>query len=107
MTTRIGETIILKGHLSAAEDVQIAGRIEGDIHVQEHVVTIQPTADLAAGVSAKSIIIEGALRGDIVAGQSVALQKTASVAGTISAPRVAICDGADFNGRLNTTVPIA
>jgi len=107
MTTRIGETIFLKGHLSASEDVDIAGRIEGDIHVQEHVVTVQPTADLAAGVSAKSVIVEGALRGDIVAGQSVALQKTASVSGKISAPRVAICDGADFNGRLETAFPTA
>jgi hypothetical protein len=37
MTTCIGETIVLKGHLGAAEDIRIAGRIEGDIHVQEHV----------------------------------------------------------------------
>ena len=103
MTTCIGQTIVLKGQLSAAEDIQIAGRVEGAIQLNGHVLTVQPTAQLTAEVLAKSVIVEGAIRGDIVAGQSVALQQTASVAGKIAAPRIAISDGANFNGRIETT----
>ena len=107
MTTYIGQTISLKGNLSASEDIRIAGRVDGDIQLLEHVLTVQPTAQLTAGVSAKSVIVEGAIRGDIVAGESIALQNTASVAGKIAAPKIAICDGADFNGRLDTSFPQA
>jgi len=102
MTSVIGQTIFLKGELSAGEDIHIAGRVEGEIKLHEHVLTVQPTARLVAAVLAKSVIIEGAVRGDIVANQSIALQNTASVDGKIAAPRIAIVDGAHFNGRVET-----
>jgi cytoskeletal protein CcmA (bactofilin family) len=105
MTTCIGQTVFVKGTLSAAEDIRIAGRVEGEIELREHVLTVQPTAELTAGVLAKSVIVEGAVRGDIVAGESVALQDTASMVGKIAAPRIAIFDGADFNGRVETSFP--
>ena len=103
MASCIGQTIFVKGQLLAAEDIHIAGRVEGDIQLQEHVLTIQPTADLNAGVLAKSVVIQGAIRGDIVAGQSIALQHSASVAGKLAAPRIAINEGASFNGKVETT----
>lgn len=102
MTTCIGQTLVLKGTLSAAEDIRIAGRVEGEIELQGHMLTVQPTAELTAEVWAKSVIVEGAVRGDIVAGERVALQDTASVAGKIAAPRISIFEGADFNGRVET-----
>jgi cytoskeletal protein CcmA (bactofilin family) len=103
MTTTIGQTIIVKGHLSATEDIRIAGCVEGEIKLDAHVLTIQPTAQLKAAVLAKSVIVEGAIRGDIVAGQNIALQTTASVSGKIAAPRIAISDGANFNGKVETS----
>jgi cytoskeletal protein CcmA (bactofilin family) len=102
MTTCIGQTLVVKGQLSAAEDIQIAGRIEGDIQLHDHVLTVQPTAELTAEVMARAVIVEGIVRGDIVAGHSIALQNTASVTGKIAAPRIAIHDGADFNGSVET-----
>jgi cytoskeletal protein CcmA (bactofilin family) len=107
MSTCIGQTIFVKGQLSAAEDIQIAGRVDGDIQLNEHVLTVQPTARLTAGVLAKSVVVEGAIHGDIVAGKNITLQNTATVAGTISAPSIAISDGADFNGRIETAFPKA
>src|SRR5918996_5262335 len=103
MSTCIGQTIHLKGRLTAEEDVLIAGRIDGEIDLHNHVLTVQPTAQVTAEVLAKSVVVEGAIRGDIVAGHSIALQHTACVAGKIAAPKIAICDGADFNGRIETS----
>ena len=103
MSTSIGQTIHLKGRLTAEEDVRIAGRIEGEIQLNDHVLTVQPTAEVMAEVLAKSVVVEGAIRGDIIAGQSIALQNTATVSGKIAAPKIAICDGADFNGRVETS----
>jgi cytoskeletal protein CcmA (bactofilin family) len=102
MPSRIGETIFLKGHLSAGEDLQVAGRIEGHVELAEHVLTVQPTAELRAEVMAKSVVVEGAIRGDIVAAANICLQHTASVSGKIAAPKIAIREGADFNGRVET-----
>ena len=102
MASCIGQTIFVKGQLLADEDISIAGRVEGDIHLKEHVLTIQPTADLSAGVMAKSVVIQGAIRGNIVAGQSIALQHSASVTGKLAAPRIAINEGANFNGKVET-----
>ena len=103
MPTTIGQTIIVKGHLSATEDIRIAGRVEGEIKLHEHVLTVQPTAHLKAAVLAKTVIVEGDINGDIVAGQNIALQNTASVSGKIAAPRIAICEGAQFNGTVETS----
>lgn len=105
MATCIGQTVSLKGTLSASEDIRIAGRVEGQIHLHEHVLTVQPTGELMAGVLARSVIVEGAVRGDITAGQNIALQNTSSVTGKIAAPRIAISEGADFNGRVETSLP--
>jgi cytoskeletal protein CcmA (bactofilin family) len=102
MASCIGQTILVKGQLLAAEDIHIAGRVEGEILLQEHVLIVQPTADLNAEVAAKSVVIQGAVRGDIIAGHSIALQQSASVAGTLAAPRIAINDGASFNGKVET-----
>lgn len=102
MASCIGQTIFLKGQLLATEDIEIAGRIEGDIQLEEHVLTVRPTADLSAGVVAKSVVIQGVVRGDIVAGQTIALQHSASVAGKLAAPRIAINEGASFNGKVET-----
>ena len=104
MPTCIGQTMFVKGHLTATEDILIAGRVEGEIDLHEHVLTVNPTAQLTAEVLAKSVIVEGAVRGDIVAAQSIALHQTASVAGKIAAPRIAISDGANFNGKIETLV---
>jgi cytoskeletal protein CcmA (bactofilin family) len=107
MSTHIGQTIFVKGQLSASEDIQIAGRVEGDIQLNEHVLTVQPTAKLTAGVLAKSVVVQGDILGDIVAGLNITLQNTASVNGRISAPSIAISDGANFNGRVETAFPKA
>jgi cytoskeletal protein CcmA (bactofilin family) len=68
-------------------------------------LTVQPTAELKAEVLAKSVIVEGNIHGNVVAGQAIALQNTASVSGKISAPRIAINDGANFNGQVETSAP--
>jgi cytoskeletal protein CcmA (bactofilin family) len=103
MASCIGQTIIVKGQLLAAEDIHIAGRVEGNIQLQEHVLTVQPTANLSAGVVARSVVVQGAVRGNIVAGHSIALQNSATVAGNLAAPRIAINEGANFNGKVETS----
>src|SRR4029453_6676948 len=55
-TARIGATLVIKGELRAQEDVAIAGRVEGSIHVAGHTVTVQPGGHVAADITARHII---------------------------------------------------
>jgi cytoskeletal protein CcmA (bactofilin family) len=96
----IGRTLVIRGELSSAEDIAIAGRVEGKVVLREHILTIAPTADVAANVTAKAVVIGGSVCGDVVGVQRVDIQNTGSVKGDIAAPRVAMSEGAHLQGRV-------
>lgn len=98
----VGSSVVIKGELSAREDVVIAGRVEGTIHVEGHLVVIEPGGHVVADVAAKGIVIAGAVRGSIVAQDRIELRSSARVEGELSAPRVAIAEGANLCGRVET-----
>lgn len=99
-TSCIGKTVVIRGELSSAEDIAIAGRVEGTVELREHILTIAPTADVAANVAAKAVIVGGSICGDIIGLQRVDIQNTGSVKGDIAAPRIAMSEGAQLQGRV-------
>jgi cytoskeletal protein CcmA (bactofilin family) len=96
----IGRTVTIRGELSSAEDIAIAGRVEGKVELRDHILTIAPTAHVAANVAAKAVIVGGSICGDIVGLQRVDIQNTGSVKGDIAAPRIAMSEGAHLQGRV-------
>ena len=59
--SEIGSSIIIKGQVSAQEDLLISGRVEGSIAVEGHALTINPGAHLAADVEARAIDVQGSV----------------------------------------------
>ncbi len=51
----IGRSVVIKGELSAAENLIIEGQVEGTIDLGRHVLTIGPNARTAAQVSARVV----------------------------------------------------
>ena len=100
-TARIGATLVIKGELRAQEDVAIAGRVEGSIHVVGHSVTVQSGGHVAADIHARQIIVAGKVSGMLIAEERIQLRETAIVDGDLSAPRIAIADGAEVHGRID------
>jgi hypothetical protein len=47
------------------------------------------------------VVVDGNVEGDLHGLESVTVRKTARVVGNIFAPRVALAEGAAFNGRIN------
>jgi cytoskeletal protein CcmA (bactofilin family) len=94
----IGSSITVKGDISGDEDVMILGRVQGTVNLAQHNVTIGPSGRVKADVHGKMVIVEGEVDGDLRAGEQIILRKTAKVEGSISAPRVALEDGAVFRG---------
>ena len=50
---------------------------------------------------ARTIVVEGTVEGDLHGAASVLIAATAKVRGNISAPRVGIMEGANFNGSVD------
>ncbi len=94
----IGPSITVKGDVSGDEDLVIQGRVEGTVSLAQHNVTIGPTGKVTADIRGKMVIVEGEVHGDLKAQEQIVLRHTAKVEGSISAPRVALEDGAVFRG---------
>lgn len=94
----IGSTITVKGDVSGDEDLVVLGKVQGTINLAKHNVTIGPGGKVKADVLGKMVIVEGEVDGDLKAKEQIVLRNTARVEGSISAPRVALEDGAVFRG---------
>ena len=95
----LGPTLKFRGELSAQEDLVIQGSVEGSItHTQS--LTIGTDGSMKGNIRARVIIIDGKVDGDLYATESVNIRATAKVKGNVFAPRVAITDGAFFQGQV-------
>lgn len=101
----IGETLHFKGELSAGEDLVIEGKVEGTINQGKCCLTVKPKGQIVANVNATKIFIEGKVKGDLSATVSVTVRESGVVDGNIVAPRVAITEGATFNGNIQMRNP--
>jgi cytoskeletal protein CcmA (bactofilin family) len=99
----IGASIVIKGDVSAQEDIIISGRVEGSISVENHSVTVKPGAELVADVEARTILIGGQVMGTLSASGAIELQPSADVEGELTASALRLADGAVFNGKAHTT----
>lgn len=100
-TVNIGKSVIIKGDLSGSEDLTIEGQVEGKIELRQNVLTIGPNGKIKATIFAKAVVVQGDVQGDITASERVDIRDAGSVDGDLSAPRIAIADGAHFRGSID------
>ena len=100
---RIGKTIVICGEVKGSEDLVIDGRVEGTVNLSESRLTIGPSANVAADLSAKDVLILGHVTGNVVASGRVELRAGCSVEGDIRALRLAVEDNAIFRGKVDLT----
>jgi len=99
--TALGRTLVVKGELRSDEHLIIEGRFEGRLSIPEHGLAIGAHASVSAEILARTVTILGSAAGTFTASECIALRPTATVEGLIIAPRVAIDEGALFNGRID------
>jgi cytoskeletal protein CcmA (bactofilin family) len=100
--TVIGRGANVVGRVSGAVDLEIHGRIEGDVAVEGD-VTVEAQGLVAANISGRRVVIRGAVKGDVSGEDAVRLEEGARVVGDIQAPRVAITRGALVRGHVQTS----
>jgi cytoskeletal protein CcmA (bactofilin family) len=103
-SANIGQSVFIQGTLVGKEDLTVDGKVEGEIRLEEHLLTIGEHGIIQADVHAKNIVIHGQLNGNASADDKVEISATGQVRGDIRAPRVAIHDGATFRGGIDMEV---
>ena len=96
----LGTSMIIQGELSGSEDLTLYGQMEGSVTLPDHTLTIGPHANIKATISAKAVVIMGAVTGNVTAKEMIEIRATGSVAGDIDSPRLAIADGGRLRGRV-------
>ena len=99
--TRIGKSVAIKGEVSCGEDLYIDGQVEGTIDPKGNRLTIGPNGRVKANVTARVVVVQGKLEGNIQASDRVDLRQSAIVMGDIATHRISIDEGAYFKGSLN------
>ena len=97
----LGKSVVVKGHVSASEDLTIEGRVEGTITVQGHTLTVGQHGQIEAQIVARVATIRGTVHGDVTATEKVEILATGSLDGDVVAPRIAIAEGACFRGKMD------
>ena len=101
----IGKSVEIRGEVKGSEDLVIDGRVEGTITLTDSRLTVGPTAHVDADVSARDIVILGAVNGNVRASVRVDLRKSGSLRGDIYAARLSIEEGSIFTGKVDLTQP--
>ncbi|PYR89588.1 MAG: cell division protein [Acidobacteria bacterium] len=100
VTAWIGQGVVVEGRITSAQDLRIDGKVDGTIEVGSHGLILGASAAVKANLVARSILISGAVIGNVTATDRVDLQATGSVVGDISAPRLVLVDGAIVKGKV-------
>lgn len=98
----VGQRMKVTGTIVSDEDLEIVGRVEGEIHARE-TLAIAKDAEVRAVVRGRRVVVEGALQGDVHASELVVLGVTSAVQGDIHTPSLEIREGAIFRGSVKMT----
>src|SRR5208337_4854858 len=99
--TVLGQTVVLKGELSANEDLLIEGQFEGTISLEDHCLTVGADGQVKAEIRARQVVILGTVSGNVAAREKIEIRRTGHVVGDLVAATVAIEEGAYFKGSID------
>jgi len=98
----IGKSLTITGEIRGEEDLVIDGKLEGDVDLPQHRLTIGPSGVLQGKIRAREIVVYGTVQGNLHASERVEIKKHAKVIGDLKAQRPVIEDEAYFKGNVET-----
>jgi cytoskeletal protein CcmA (bactofilin family) len=96
-----GRNLTIKGDLTAAEDMTVDFAIDGRLDLPRNRLVVTEHAQVNATVTAASIILSGQLDGHISA-ERIEITPSAIVNAGVVTTHLALHDGAQFTGPVNT-----
>lgn len=101
----IGKSVIVKGEIASNEDLYVDGEVQGAIELRDHSLTVGPNGKVQANVTAREIVVQGSLNGNVHASDKIEIRKTGSILGDLTTARIIIEDGAYFKGSIDILKP--
>jgi cytoskeletal protein CcmA (bactofilin family) len=101
-TVTLGPRDTLVGTLTVDGDVRIEGTVDGEVTATGE-VSVHVGATARAQLSARDIVVTGAVEGTVVADELVTLGDTASFAGEVRTGRLRVDEGAVINATITMT----
>ena len=99
VTSVLGQGIVWKGSLSGSGGVRIEGAFEGDIAMRGLLVVGESGRVTCQDLRANTVIVAGAVRGDITA-EKVEIRATGRVWGNVTTAAFATEEGAFLRGQI-------
>ena len=97
LETVIGADSTIRGELTIQGTVRVDGTVEGDIRADW--VIVGETGKVRGNVQARAMVVGGKVEGNIDATEIVELKDRAQVYGEICAAKLAMSEGALFDGQ--------
>lgn len=97
----IGKSLVIKGEVSGSESLYIDGRVEGSINLPGNCVTVGSNGQVHANVTAREVIVQGTIVGNVNASDRLKVQSEGSLTGDAVAQRISLDDGAFFKGKID------
>ncbi len=97
----IGRSIVLKGELSANEDLVIEGQFDGTVNLEDHCLTVGANGKVKAEIQARQVVIYGTVNGNVSAREKIDVRRTGNVTGDLTSASISIEEGAYFKGSID------
>jgi cytoskeletal protein CcmA (bactofilin family) len=97
LETIVGDGTRVAGQMSVKGTIRIDGIVEGDVHADW--VVVGETGKILGNTHSRGVVVGGSVEGNIEATETVELMGKSSMAGEIRAPKLAVSEGAVFDGR--------
>ncbi|MCA9577251.1 MAG: polymer-forming cytoskeletal protein [Polyangiales bacterium] len=101
----IGEGLTLKGSIRGDTDMDIDGRVEGNISVGGHVRVLE-RGHVLGPVDVGALTVRGRVVGDVAVSGALHVGETGRVAGDVRAARVSLDDGGLLDGTIDMDVDL-
>lgn len=104
--SHIGPGHRVEGTISSGEDIIISGRVRGKI-LCDATATVAPGALVEATVTARTVIIHGAVVGNVEAADLIEVAATGQVRGDLKARQIALKPGGRVLGGIATAMDVS
>ncbi len=103
--SRLGKSVVFKGEIQSAENLEVDGVLEGSISIPENALTVGVNSKVEADVRARSMVLHGSLKGDVAVSELIEIKKSGCLEGSLTTHRIIIEDGGIFRGNVAIHVP--
>ncbi|PYX94195.1 MAG: cell shape determination protein CcmA [Acidobacteria bacterium] len=101
----IGKSLVVKGEVTGSESLYIDGKVEGTINLPGNRVTVGRNGQVAANITAREIVVQGRIVGNVTASDRLDVRSEGSLTGDVVAQRISVEDGAFFKGKIDIRRP--